>query len=32
MKWLFKSTPTGIAVEVAITVVSLLVSCVLKKK
>ncbi len=29
---LFKATPTGIAVEIAITVVSYLVSCALKKK
>ncbi len=29
---LFKVTPTGIAVEIAITVVSYVVSCALKKK
>jgi hypothetical protein len=32
MKWIFKSTPTGVAVEVAITVIGLVASCLLKKK
>ena len=29
---LFRTTPTGIAVEIALTVVSYIVSCALKKK
>jgi hypothetical protein len=32
MKWIVKSTPTGVAVEVAITVIGLVASCLLKKK